>query len=268
VSEINVDSVILIGQATGQAPETNRWSLSEMTGCGQLLFSRPCQQADCSAIPASSYPHAPICHAPREMVFVVDDDESLRYNMLEMIEGLGYPAMGFGSSAQLFAELPNYDVGCVLLDIRLPGEDGLAIQESMNKSRAPLPIVFISGVNDISTVVHCMKAGAFEFLQKPFGEMQLRAAVSVAVGRSRMRFCQSESLALVRRMITTLTPTEASVATMISRGLSTKMIAAETSRSENTIKIHRHRIFQKFKVNSAASVANIMRHSLQDQALK
>jgi DNA-binding NarL/FixJ family response regulator len=83
-----------------------------------------------------------------------------------------------------------------------------------------------------------------------------------------MLFCQSESLALVRRTITTLTPTEASIATMISRGLSTKMIAAETNRSENTIKIHRHRIFQKFKVNSAASVANIMRHSLQDQALK
>jgi len=258
------DTPSVIDEVADQAPdvalEINRWSLSGMTGCGQLLFARPCHLADCSAVPASSYPHAPVCHAPREMVFVIDDDESLRTDLVEMVEGLGFSAMGFGSSVELFAELPNYDAGCVLLDIRLPGEDGLAIQEWMIKSRVTLPVVFMSGIKDISTVVHCMKAGAFDFLQKPFGEMQLRAAVSSAVGVSRTRFCRIESQAMVRQLIDALTPTEAAVANMISRGLSTKMVAAQMDRSENTIKIHRHRIFQKFKVNSAASVANIMRH--------
>ena len=207
------------------------------------------------------------------MVFVVDDDLVLRTNLVEMIEGLGFPAKAFGSSAQLFEALPSYDAGCVLLDIRLPGEDGLAIQEWMNKSMVTLPVVFISGVQDISTVVHCMKAGAFDFLQKPFGMMQLRDAVTSAVGKSRMHFCRVGSQQMVKQMIMALTPTETAVADLISRGLSTKMIAAETGRSENTIKIHRHRIFHKLKVNSAASVANVMRHAqilagrtLQNQA--
>lgn len=242
------------------AMDANRWSHVAETGCGRHFFSRPCQREDCSAVPPSAYPHAAVCRAPREVVLVVDDDEGFRSNLIEMIEAIGLEAVGFESSAQLVAALPNYDAGCVLLDIRLPGEDGLAIQEWMNKTETTLPVIFISGVKDVSTVVHCMKAGALDFLQKPFAEMELRKAVVSAVGKSRVRYCELQSRALAQRLVEALTPAEEEVANLISRGYATKMIAAELGRSPNTIKIHRHRMFAKLKVHSSASVANIIRH--------
>lgn len=244
-----------------QLPDSIRWSLGNATACGQQGYLRPCQKVDCSAMPAASFPHAGICKTDREMVFVVEDDDDLRENLVELVDGLGFEAMGCASAAELIEHLPRYKTGCVLLDIRLPGQDGLAVQEWINGANFVLPVVFISGVQDVATVVHCMKSGAFDFLQKPFGEMQLRKAVTSAVGESRRRFCRFESERLVRQLIGSLTPTETYVAAMISRGYSTKLIAAEMGRSENTVKIHRHRIFNKLKVNSAASVANIIRHA-------
>jgi FixJ family two-component response regulator len=241
-------------------PETTRWSLGDLTLCGQHGYMRPCQRVNCKDVAANSVPLARLCESDRETVFVVDDDDDLRVDLVELVEGLGFPAMGCASGADLLAALPAYKTGCVLLDIRLPGQDGLAVQEWINRAGIALPVVFISGVQDISTVVHCMKAGAFDFLQKPFGEMALRSAVSSAIGHSRKRHCRLESEKMVRQMISSLTPTETHVAGMISRGYPTKLIAAEMQRSENTVKIHRHRIFNKLKVSTAASVANLVRH--------
>jgi FixJ family two-component response regulator len=202
----------------------------------------------------------PICMTDAEMVFVVDDDEQFRTDLVELLQSLGYSATGCASAAELQAQLQDYKSGCVLLDVRMPGQDGLAVQEWMNRANLALPVVFISGIQDIATVVHCLKAGAFDFIQKPFGEMALSRAVSAAVADSRKQYCRIESEKTVAAMIDLLTPTELVVAKMISKGFPTKLIAAEMGRSENTVKIHRHRIFNKLKVNSAASVSNIMRH--------
>lgn len=242
------------------SPDNNRWSLGDLTACGQQGYMRPCQMLDCSHIPPSAYPLAPVCQTDAEMVLVVDDDDDFREELVELVEGLGYPAIGCSSAAEVQERAAGFKSGCVLLDIKLPGQDGLAVQEWLNRAGIFLPVIFVSGVKDIGTVVHCMKAGAFEFLQKPFGEMALRRTISAAIALSRKRHCRQQSERMVREMIGTLTPTELFVARMISKGYPTKLIAAEMQRSENTVKIHRHRIFNKLMVNSAASVANIMRH--------
>jgi len=161
--------------------DANRWSYVAETGCGRHFFSRPCQREDCSAVPPSAYPHAAVCRAPREVVLVVDDDESFRSNLIEMIEAIGLEAVGFESSAQLVAALPNYDAGCVLLDIRLPGEDGLAIQEWMNKTETTLPVIFTCGYSPTTlSNTKELKAGE-NFLPKPFGMVELLNIVGQAL---------------------------------------------------------------------------------------
>lgn len=243
-----------------QMPEGIRWSLLGATACGQQGYMRPCQRPGREPRPDAAYPLAKLCETSREAVFVVDDDEMFRTDLMELVESLGYKAIGCATADELQTLAPNYQSGCVLLDIRLPGQDGLAVQEWLNKMGIGLPVIFISGVQEVATVVHCMKAGAFEFLQKPIGEMALLRAINAAIGLSRKRHCQHASARMVKAMVDSLTPTETFVATMISRGYPTKLIAAEMDRSENTVKIHRHRIFNKLKVNSAASVANLIRH--------
>lgn len=244
-----------------RGPDSIRWSLGNVTRCGQAGYMRPCQVQNCAGVPDSSFPMSPLCETGAEAVFVVDDEPDLRSNLVELIESLGYRAIGCASAAELQERAPLFKSGCVLLDIKLPGLDGLAIQDWLNQAEIVLPVIFISGMNDVSTVVQGMKGGAIDFLQKPISEMGLRRSINTGVALSRKRHCNQESERLVRAMIDQLTPTELYVAQMISKGYPTKLIAAEMERSENTVKIHRHRIFNKLKVNSAASVANIMGHA-------
>lgn len=248
-------------------PASIRWSLMGATACGQQGYMRPCQSRDRGQLPDAAYPLAKLCETTGEAIFVVDDDDMFRTDLVELVESLGYTAIGCATAAELQKLAPSYQSGCVLLDIRLPGQDGLAVQEWLNKTGIGLPVIFISGVQEVATIVHCMKAGAFEFLQKPIGEMALLRAINSAIGLSRKRHCQKVSARMVKSMVDSLTPTESIVATMISRGYPTKLIAAEMDRSENTVKIHRHRIFNKLKVNSAASVANLIRHARGEESV-
>ncbi|WP_298174576.1 response regulator [Novosphingobium sp.] len=243
------------------SPNSTRWSLGDEAACGLRAYMRPCQLQDRSAAVDGSHPLASVCQTDHEMVFVVEDDDALREGIAETVQNLGFSVSAHSNASKLLDLLAQYKTGCVILDIRLPGLDGVAVQEWINRSSAALPVVFISGIQDVVTAVHCMKAGAFDFLQKPFGEMALRSAINAAVGSSRRNYCRRQSEELAQSMIALLTPTELHVARMISKGYPTKMIAAEMARSENTVKIHRHRIFTKLKVNSAASVANITRHA-------
>jgi len=242
-------------------PSNARWSLAALSPCGQRCYMRPCQSDGDIGSSNLPYPLADICSTDREEVIVVDDDDDLRDLLVELVEALGFKAIGCSSATQLMERAPHTKTGCILLDIKLPGQDGLAIQDWLTQSDIMLPVIFVSGVQDIGTVVHCMKAGAVEFLQKPFNELALRRAVHQAIGLSRQRFCEEESKRLLRALIATLTPTELFVANCIAMGNLTKRIAADMGRSENTVKIHRHRVFTKLKVHSAASVANIMHYA-------
>lgn len=242
-------------------PENARWSLKDLTRCGQRGYMRPCQVTNCDGISPSAFPMAPVCQTESEAVIVVDDEPDLRKHLVELIQSLGYHAIGCGSSTELQEHAARVASGCILLDIKLPGLDGLAIQEWLARSDIALPVIFISGAHDIDAVVQGMKGGAIEFLPKPIPEMALRKAVNAGVAKSRMLCCQRQSQQLVGALIGSLTPTELRVARLISKGYPTKLIASDLGRSENTIKIHRHRIFTKLKVNSSASVANLLSHA-------
>lgn len=233
----------------------------DVTRCGQRGYMRPCQMQDREGGSPSGFPMVAICETDAEAVIIVDDEPDLRKLLAELIESLGYTAIACGSAAELQEQTPRFKSGCILLDIRLPGLDGLAIQDWLAKAGVTLPVIFVSGVRDIETVVQGMKGGAMEFLQKPVPEMALRRAVNAAVAKSRALHCSKESARQVRGMVECLTPTELYVARMIAKGYPTKLIAAEMDRSENTVKIHRHRIFNKLKVNSTASVANLLGHA-------
>ena len=245
-------------------PENSKWALDGVTRCGQRGYLRPCQIVADGSEPDERYPLTDLCASPKEGVLVVEDDDELRDELVEMVMLQGYPAIGLPSSVEFKKVVRDYETGCILLDIRLPGQDGLSIQDWLNSIQSPLPVIFVSGVKDVSTAVHAMKAGAVEFLPKPFDEMALRRAVNAAIGLSRQRHCMQASQNMVRGLINTLTPSERLVANMIAEGYPTKLIASKLERSENTIKIHRHRVFSKLRVNSVASVGNIINHAMLD----
>lgn len=238
---------------------SSRWTLEDAAKCGANCYLRPCQLGDTSHIPASAFPMADVCRSPREAVLIVDDDSDVLEELAEMVRSFGYDVVCCSSATDFQREAQAVTTGCVLLDVKLPGQDGLAVQEWLKDANPTLPVIFVSGVRDIGTIVHCMKSGALDFMQKPISDMALSGAVNAAVGFSRKAYCVAESRKLIAALIGTLTPTELKVAEYISKGFPTKLVASELGRSENTVKIHRHRIFSKLKVSSAASVANLMR---------
>lgn len=242
-------------------PDSIRWSLLDTTRCGQRGYLRPCQSEDLNQTADSAFPMTPICATASEAVLIVDDEPDLRTHLTDLVASLGYHALACGSATELQEKAQRFQSGCILLDIKLPGLDGLAIQEWLTSASIKLPVIFISGTSDIGTVVQGMKAGAIDFLQKPISEMALRRAINRGIAQSRKYFCHSESAKMVKAAIAGLTPTELYVARIISKGYPTKLIAGEMGRSENTIKIHRSRIFNKLKINSAASLANLLNHA-------
>lgn len=253
--------IALRDENSERTPDSTRWSLVDVTGCGQRGYMRPCQVHAAADASPLAYPMASICETGAEGVIVVDDEADLCRHLAELIESLGYSAVPCGSSSELQDVVPRFKSGCIVLDIKLPGLDGIAVQEWLTKSEITLPVIFISGVRDVDTVVQGMKGGAIEFLAKPISEMALLRAVNAAVAKSRMIHCARQSVRQISDMVATLTPTELVVAKKLAQGYPTKLIAASLGRSENTVKIHRHRIFSKLKIHSSASVANIISHA-------
>lgn len=237
----------------------NKWSFNNRAPCGQEVFMRPCQSSGEPVDPIAPYPYAAPCRTVSEMVIVVDDDDAIRQELIDQVLLLGYPAMGCADGEELLSVSGQFASGCILLDIGLPGEDGLKLQKLLRSRGNQLPIVFVSGRLGVDEMIEGLKDGAAAFLRKPYSEPALHQAVTAAVGQSRKLHCRLESKRMVTALFARLSETELRVAEKIASGYPTKLIAAEMDRSENTIKIHRQRIFMKLRVNSAASVANLWR---------
>ena len=237
----------------------NKWSFNNRAPCGQEVFMRPCQTDPLPLDSIALYPHAAPCRTTSEMVLVVDDDDAIRQELIDQVLLLGYPATGCSDGAELKAIAAQFASGCILLDIGLPDDDGLELQKALLQMGVTLPVVFVSGQLGVDNVIDGWNSGATAFLRKPYSLSDLHQAVTAAVGQSRKRYCRQESIRMVTALFDRLSPTERRVADMIASGYPTKLIAAELERSENTIKIHRQRIFMKLRVNSAASVANLWR---------
>ncbi|AXL48827.1 LuxR family transcriptional regulator [Paraburkholderia caffeinilytica] len=192
------------------------------------------------------------------VVYVVDDDESIRFALGGLLRSVGLRVETFESSRDFLAFPKGDSPSCLVLDVRLRGESGLAVQEQIAKSGVHMPIVFMTGHGDIAMTVKAMKAGAVDFFAKPFRDQDMLDAVTNALARDSERLAAEQSTAAVRAAYESLTPREREVMGFVVAGLMNKQIAAEMNLSEITVKIHRGQAMKKM---AARSVADLVRKS-------
>jgi FixJ family two-component response regulator len=193
---------------------------------------------------------------PKYIVFVVDDDPLVRDSVADLLGSAGFPALTFGSARE-FMQAKRPDIpACLILDIELPHLSGLDLQTDLAKSGAEVPIIFLTGHGDIPMSVRAMKAGAMEFLTKPFRAPELLDAVRQALVRDGELRKQKSDTSELRERLGTLTPRERQVLALVVTGLLNKQIACELGTSELTIKAHRGRVMRKM---GAASLADLVR---------
>jgi FixJ family two-component response regulator len=191
------------------------------------------------------------------LVFIVDDDASMRESLKNLIRSVGLRVEAF-TSAQEFLRSQRPDVpGCLVLDVRLKGLSGLDLQKRITEADMEIPIIFISGHGDIPMTVQAMKAGAVEFLTKPLRDQDLLDAIQHALERDRKAREQREEIQKLRRRFESLTQREREVMGLVVTGLLNKQIAAELGTSEATVKIHRHQVMDKMAANSVAELVRM-----------
>ena len=191
------------------------------------------------------------------IVFVVDDDPSVREALDSLIVQAGWRAQVF-ESAQDFLSFPRAVVpSCLVLDVTLPGLNGLELQSLIAGDRIDMPIIFITGHADVPMTVKAMKAGAVEFLTKPVAEDVLINAIGSAIARSRITLDQESESQALRCLYAKLTPRERDVMTLVVRGLLNKQVGAELGMAEITVKAHRGQVMRKMKAASFADLVNM-----------
>jgi FixJ family two-component response regulator len=194
---------------------------------------------------------------PERMVFVVDDDRLVRDSIADLLDSAGFTVQTFGSATE-FVRGQRPDVpACLVLDVELPDVSGLDLQTELTKSGIEMPIVFLTGHGDIPMSVRAIKAGAVEFLTKPFGKQELLDAITEALVRdAEVRKQRSETFELQKRL-GTLTPREREVLALVVTGRLNKQIAGELGTTEETIKVHRGRVMRKMGADSLAGLVRI-----------
>ena len=191
------------------------------------------------------------------VVFVVDDDESMREALRSLLRSVSLRVETFGSAADLLrSKLPNV-ASCLVLDVRLPGLSGLDFQAELAKANIRIPIIFMTGHGDIPMSVQAMKAGAVDFLTKPFRDQDMLDAVAAALERDRNRRKVEQQLSDLRARFEALTEREREVMGLVTAGLMTKQIAGELGLSEITVKIHRGHVMRKMAARSLADLVRM-----------
>ena len=202
------------------------------------------------------------------VVFVVDDDPSIRRAIKILLESVGLEVELFGSAQEFVAGRPADRPSCLVLDIRLPGVSGLDFQRQLNEAKINIPIIFISAHGDVPMTARAMKAGAIEFLTKPFRDQDLLDAIQVALDRDRARRQREGEIATLRERFESLSAREREVVAMVVSGMPNKQIAAKIGITENTVKVHRSRAMEKMQAQSLADLVKMVeRLGILPQAL-
>lgn len=195
---------------------------------------------------------------PESIVFVIDDDPSVRCAIERLIGTVGLQVQLFGSAQEFLAsKLPDVPI-CLVLDIRLPGISGLVLQRQLVEANVQIPIIFITSHGDVPVTVRAMKAGAVDFLPKPFHDQDLLDAIHLALEKDRGRRQQEAELTALRARFESLSPREGEVVAMVVSGMLNKQIAAQIGTAENTVKIHRSRAMEKMQANSLADLVKMI----------
>jgi len=193
----------------------------------------------------------------RETVFIVDDDPAIGEGLSNLLEAVGIAAEHYPSAEAFRARWDRAKAGCLLLDARLPGMSGVEFQEEMRKAGMGIPIIFMTAHGDVPMVRKVLKAGAIEFLTKPFQKEELIHAVEEAFDYDRLRRRESEELASIRARMESLSEREREVMGLVTTGLLNKQIAADLELSEITVKLHRRKVMEKMQANSLADLVKM-----------
>ena len=192
-----------------------------------------------------------------QIVFVIDDDESMREALKSLIRSVGLSVETF-ASAHKFLQSPRPDIpACLILDVRMPGLSGLDLQRDLTEANIHIPIIFITGHGDIPMSVRAMKAGAVEFLTKPFRDQDLLDAIQQALERDRLVRSQRADNAELLNRYHSLTPRETEVFGLVVKGMLNKQIALQLGTSEITIKLHRRQVMEKMHADSLADLVRM-----------
>ena len=192
------------------------------------------------------------------LVFAIDDDASVRKGLARLLRSAGYKSEILGSASDFLTCPPHSGPSCVIVDVRMPGLNGLELQKDLIQRRREEQLVFITGHGDIPMCAQAMKAGAVDFLPKPFRADQLLQCVERALARSEDERSRAAEKNKARQLLDLLTPREFEVMQLVTTGMLNKQIAGELGTAEKTVKVHRHRVMQKLAVTSVAELVRLV----------
>jgi RNA polymerase sigma factor (sigma-70 family) len=193
----------------------------------------------------------------KSTVYLVDDDAAVLKALSRLLRAEGWSVGAFASAQAFLDALPHDALGCVVLDLAMPGMDGMALHDELVGRRSVLGVIFLTGHGDLATGVAAMKTGAVDFLAKPVHDAQLLAAVRTAVERSRAAHAEAADRQELQQRVATLTPREREVMQLVVAGLLNKQIADALGTVEKTVKVHRARVMEKMKARSLAELVRL-----------